>query len=218
MSHTPHKRAYGAPWGPWSARTPSLCRGAPAVSIPHFCQVTHPWRSKMGRPPDWLRRENFHQGLGFCNFRPGKLQPHGNIHVSSARPPIVFSVFFSFWGCAEPIWGSPPGPTRGRLTPLGRASVGPPLYWPSLCGIYEETGVSGTRTPTPKRAVTPGPVPMSPQVSHTPSKEGSRGLCIVSQDPPLKTHLTAGFMRKWVLNWGSLRVRQPASLGLKLGC
>ena len=110
---------------------------------------------------------------------------------------------------------------RVRLGGVSPRQVGPPSALrsngPLRAGFMRKTGVSGTRTPTPKRAVTPGPVPMSPQVSHTPSKEGSRGLCIVSQDPPLKTHLTAGFMRKWVLNWGSLRVRQPASLGLKLG-
>ena len=46
--------------------------------------------SKKGHPSLWLRRKNLGQGLGFCNFLPGKLPHTGTFYISSARPPIVF--------------------------------------------------------------------------------------------------------------------------------
>jgi len=36
------------------------------------------------QPPEWLWWENLGQGLGFCNFRPGKL-PHTGTFTSVRR-------------------------------------------------------------------------------------------------------------------------------------
>ena len=44
--------------------------------------------SKKGRYPLWLRGKNLGQGLGFCNFLPGKLPHTGTFYISSVRPPI----------------------------------------------------------------------------------------------------------------------------------
>ena len=54
--------------------------------------------SKKGHPPLWLRRKNLGQGLGFCNFLPGKLPHTGTFYISSARPPI--GLFFCLLICA----------------------------------------------------------------------------------------------------------------------
>ena len=51
--------------------------------------------SKKGHPSLWLRRKNLGQGLGFCNFLPGKLPHTGTFYISSARPPIVLHGFMS---------------------------------------------------------------------------------------------------------------------------
>ena len=68
--------------------------------------------SKKGRYPLWLRGKNLGQGLGFCNFLPGKLPHTGTFYISSVRPPIEFSFFFGKCFYAEPIWGSPPDFSR----------------------------------------------------------------------------------------------------------
>ena len=49
--------------------------------------------SKKGHPSLWLRGKNLGQGLGFCNFLPGKLPHTGTFYISSARPPIVILIF-----------------------------------------------------------------------------------------------------------------------------
>ena len=53
--------------------------------------------SKKGHPSLWLRGKNLGQGLGFCNFLPGKLPHTGTFYISSARPPIVLFRFFGLW-------------------------------------------------------------------------------------------------------------------------
>lgn len=50
--------------------------------------------SKKGHYPLWLRRKNLGQGLGLCNFLPGKLPHTGTFYISSARRPIVLSSLF----------------------------------------------------------------------------------------------------------------------------
>ena len=135
-----------------------------SVSIPPFCQVTSPWRSKRGRPPLWLRRENLGQGLGFCRFRPGNLQPHGNIHVSSARPPIVF-----FWFLVGVSWRNQSGDrVRGRSwashpakSRLRRLSVLLTLF----VRVPEQSGSGGTRPPIPPKG-------RGPRSSSVPSLAG----------------------------------------------
>ena len=72
--------------------------------------------SKKGHPSLWLRGKNLGQGLGFCNFLPGKLPHTGTFYISSVRPPIGFWFDWFLLFFAEPIWGSPPVFAR-RLIP-----------------------------------------------------------------------------------------------------
>ena len=80
--------------------------------------------SKKGHPSLWLRRKNLGQGLGFCNFLPGKLPHTGTFYISSARPPIELLVCIMVNVVAEPIWGSPPDFSRRFIpNPLNRSLV-----------------------------------------------------------------------------------------------
>ena len=49
---------------------------------------------KRGDPPCGSGGKNLGQGLGFCNFLPGKLPHTGTFYISSVRPPIVISFGF----------------------------------------------------------------------------------------------------------------------------
>ena len=53
--------------------------------------------SKKGHYPLWLRRKNLGQGLGLCNFLPGKLPHTGTFYISSARRPIECFGFQWYW-------------------------------------------------------------------------------------------------------------------------
>ena len=67
---------------------------------------------KRGDPPCGSGGKNLGQGLGFCNFLPGKLPHTGTFYISSVRPPIVIGLYYGQCSEAEPIWGSPPDFSR----------------------------------------------------------------------------------------------------------
>ena len=119
-------------------------------------------RGKKARSSLWLRGENLGQGLGFCNFLPGKLPNTGTSYISSVRPPIVF-FFFSFFVWLRNQSGDHlHPPSASRLTPStsGTCLAGT-VNWvhPGITsGI--QLAPPGREPPSPRRVGSPGPVPM----------------------------------------------------------
>ena len=76
----------------------------------------------------------FRSRIRILQFSTRKITPHGNVHISSARRPIVFFCFFWLLYYAEPIWAShlvrtsPAQPTVQRVPrPLCRTGLLFPL-------------------------------------------------------------------------------------------
>ena len=90
--------------------------------------------SKRGVIPCGSGGKNLGQGLGFCNFLPGKLPHTGTFYISSARPPIVIHPILVIVCCCGTNLGIAPCPhltrsahrTKGPQAPLSYGSTIPP--------------------------------------------------------------------------------------------
>ena len=91
--------------------------------------------SKKGHPSLWLRRKNLGQGLGFCNFLPGKLPHTGTFYISSARPPIVICILYSVWF----LGGTNLGITSRLLTSVHPDPLNRSLVWDGGPGPMQAT-------------------------------------------------------------------------------
>ena len=91
--------------------------------------------SKKGHPSLWLRRKNLGQGLGFCNFLPGKLPHTGTFYISSARPPIDFLFCFFVVLCC----GTNLGITSRLLTSVHPDPLNRSLVWDGGPGPMQAT-------------------------------------------------------------------------------
>ena len=80
---------------------------------------------KRGTPSCGSGGKNLGQGLGFCNFLPGKLPHTGTFYISSARPPIDFLLFC--WGMV--FGGTNLGITSRLLTSVHPDPLNRSLVW-----------------------------------------------------------------------------------------
>ena len=150
-SDTPIQTACGAPWGPWSARTAVSGPGRPWVYT-RFSPGDESLALKNRPTPVVAPAGKFPSRIRLLQFSTRKITTTREHSCQFGE--TSYSMFWFFGFCcldAEPIWGSSLGPTRESLTPPSRPFVGPPFYWPSSCGFYEETVFAGTRPPNPTK-------------------------------------------------------------------
>ena len=111
----------------------------------------------LSRFSEWLRQQNFRQGLGFCHFRPGKIQSNRRHFKNQARLAMVCLCFW-FVSCSGTNLsiGSREdkalhrafllGPPQHALLARTRASMGTPLSNPTSPGSLMGVGVCALRT------------------------------------------------------------------------